>query len=317
MEQGSSFIFNFKKFALRIGLLLVSAALVSYLIAFVFERKIILGSEVCGAYKVNRILNQNYPDEVPLFGSSRAEGSFIPDSLGINCFNYGIAGTQDNVLLMFLRAECKKKKTTPFIIINYDMEGIDSAYGDISNYLLNADDPEIEAMLGATYKGYYRVPVIKYFGQYEAYLKYYLNGKIQLTKYSNKGSYIERNALSPSKFQTMVKQRMKSSSVFRNETVLVKQLLEIINTNKNRHFIFVVAPYHASFFNRFRRLEEGRRFLDSLERMGNVSVFDFSSVTYPDDCFLNTTHVNYKGAISFSVALRDSLGDLRKRIVIK
>ncbi len=168
MQEQNSSISNFRQFLARILLpliLIVSAT--GLLFNFVFEKKVILRSDVCGAYKVNRIINETHPAEIPIFGSSRAAYGYIPDSLGHNFFNYGLAGTNYNVVLFFLAHECAKVKTTPWVILNLDLNGLSNGIGDISNYILNANDAGVRRLLGAGYKGYFRIPFVKYFGQYE------------------------------------------------------------------------------------------------------------------------------------------------------
>src|SRR6266566_2470772 len=73
--------------------------LLAYAFQYFFEKKIILGSESAAAYKVNRILYRNDATEIPIFGPSTAQGDLIPDILNPHCFNYGIDGVRDNVLL--------------------------------------------------------------------------------------------------------------------------------------------------------------------------------------------------------------------------
>ena len=196
MTKQTSSIFNFKKFIFEIVLpYLIFFLLISLLINYLFEKKIILSSEISGAYKVNRIINSNDNDEVVFLGSSRAEGSFIPDSLVKHGFNYGISGTQDDVILFFLNEECKKKNKNTPIVINFDLDGLNSNIGDISNYLYNVDNLKVKSLVNSNYKSIFKIPFLKYYGYFELYFKYYINSKINLTKYTNKGASIEKNTL--------------------------------------------------------------------------------------------------------------------------
>ena len=132
MHTENSSISNFKKYVLKILLpVLLIVGVMATAFCFLFEKNIILANENCGAYKVNRIINLNNPNEIPILGSSRAEASFIPEILGVNYFNYGLEGTQENVMLFFIREECKKKsKKSPFIILNIDLDGINTMFWD-------------------------------------------------------------------------------------------------------------------------------------------------------------------------------------------
>jgi hypothetical protein len=303
---------QFKKFMLRLFLpLMFILTVFLFLFTYFFEQTVILGSEICGAYKINRNISQTNPAEVPMLGSSRAQGSFLPDSLGNNYFNYGMDGVGYNVVLMMLEEECKKQKTEPMIVINFDMEGLRSMTGDIDNYLYNAGYPPVKQLLGEDYKPYYSIPVIKYYSHFEMYTKYYLNDKMKLTKYTNKGASIEKNVLPEQKFYELVRQRESYVTTFENEPILEKRLFNLIQNNPSRQFVFVVSPYHQSYFNKYKNLPEAKRFLARLNAIENVKVFDFSHDVYADNLFMNTTHINYDGALVFNKILKDSLATIR------
>ena len=299
---------DFSRFMIRLFLpLLVVLCIMCYGFTYLFEQQIILGSEISGAHKINRNINYLDANEIPMFGSSRAQGSFIPDSIGKGFFNYGMDEAGYNVMLMMLTEECKKQKNSPLIILNFDMEGLRSAVGDLANYMYNADYAPVRKLLQEKYKAYYSIPVIKYFGQFEIYAKYYLNDKMNLTKYTNRGASIEKNVLPEKKFLEMVDDRRKYVTTFSNEPALEKGLFKILKDNPSRHFVFIVSPYHQSYFEKYSNLQEAKQFLVSMEAFPNVTIFDFSSRVYPDDHFMNTTHINYKGALVFSKDLKDSL----------
>lgn len=310
MPEQSSSISSFKRFLLRILLpLILAISVAGILFNYLFERQVILKSQICGAYKVNRIINETHNDEIPVFGSSRAAYGVIPDSLGSNYFNYGLAGTQYDVTLFFLAKECAKAKNTP-ILLNFDLEGLTPSLGDISNYILNANDPDVKALMKQEYKPYFSIPLIKYFGRFETYLGMYLNNKIELTKLTDKGASIEKNVLPQAEFDRLVAERKNAVTTFKNDTALERRLFDMISSHPARQFVFFVAPYHSSYFEKYTNLPAAHAFLDKLSAMKNVSVFDFSSMALPDSMFLNTTHINVKGAVIFNHALRDSLATI-------
>jgi hypothetical protein len=308
MQEQSSSISNFKRFLTRILLpLILILGAAGLIFNYFFEKEIILKSDICGAYKVNRIINENHSGEIPVFGSSRAAFGFIPDSLGSDYFNYGMAGTKTDVMLFFLEQECKKMKNTPWIILNFDLDGLAYGLGDISNYILNANDPDVKKLLGSEYRPEFTISFIKYYGRYENYLRSYLNDRIDLTKVTDKGAALEKNAFPQKEFDQLVTERKNSPTTFINDSTLQKQLLNVINTHPNRYFVFVVSPYHSSYFEKFTNLDEAHAFLNRLSSLKNVKVFDFSKMPLPDSMFLNTTHINYKGALIFNHRLKDSL----------
>lgn len=313
MHKANSSISNFKEYTFKIVfpvVLLVGISLAVF--TFLFERKVILANESCGAYKVNRILSNKDGNEIPIFGSSRAEASFIPELLGDNYFNYGLEGTQENVMLFFIKEECKKKnKTTPFIIVNIDLDGINTKTGDIANYLYNSDNEEVKKVIGDKYEMHFSIPCIKYIGQFENYFRYYLNNRIQLTKYSNKGAFIDKVVLPQKIMDELIEYRRNNQDVFLNEEDLKKEFFKTIKTNLNRKFVFVIPPYHSCYFTNYKNPQDAKAFVGELRNLSNARVFDFSAVIYPDSLFINTTHLNYKGAVRFTNEFKDSLNTLK------
>lgn len=309
MEQQSLYTSSFKYFLLKYffpaSLLF---AVVAGLFTFFFERKIILGSDINGAYKVNRIIHTTPKNEIAILGSSRAEGAFVPSTLGKTFFNYGLSGAQDNVILFFLNEELRKNKTTP-VLINFDPEGLDSSIGDVSYYLYNASYEPVKQLMGKEYKLLYALPVVKYYGSFEIYAKYYLNYKLQLTKATDCGGNFEKNVLTEEKYKSLIKERIATKTIFKNDSALSEELLSLIKSYPNRKFIFVLSPCHPSYFVNFSNQYELLNYLNVLQQNNNVSVIDMSKMSYPDSFYINTTHLNYTGAKVFSKQLRDSLLD--------
>lgn len=301
MEKQNSYIFSFSKFILQMILII---GVGGYVLNYFFEKEIIFKSDTNGASKVNRIINLNNSEEIPIFGSSRAEGSYIPSLLfDRECFNYGMSGTQANIWLFFLEEELKKNKTTD-IIINLDLEGIVYADGNIGNYIPNYQ--VTKNILKQKGELYFHVPFIKYFGQYERYFKYYLNEQLSLTKVTDNGGSFEKNKLIKNKFNELVSRRKEASAVFRLEDNLLAKLNNLINSTTRKIF-FIVAPYHSSYFEKFKNISEVNKFLFMLNQRENSTVIDLRNLINNDSLFLNTTHVNYKGAVVFSKKVKEFL----------
>lgn len=312
MHKENSSISNFKKYVVRIVFpVLLLVGVIAAVFTFWFEQKIILGNESCGAYKINRIIINNDVTEIPIFGSSRAEASFIPELLGDNYFNYGLEGTQENVMLFFIEEECKKKKNSPLIIINIDLDGINTKTGDLANYLYNSDHEGVKQLMAEQYEAHFSIPFIKYIGQFENYFRYYLNNRIQLTKYSNKGAFIDKVVLPKKMMDELIEYRRKNQDVFLNEPDLKREFFKTINAYRERKFVFVIPPYHSCYFTNYKNPEDAKAFMNELRALPNARVFDFSGVIYPDSLFINTTHLNYNGAVRFTKEFRDSLNTLK------
>jgi hypothetical protein len=308
MEKENLYIFNFSKFIIVLFLIF---SLFGFSFNYLFEKKIILKSEISGAYKINRILTSNIENEIPVFGSSRAEGSYIPSIITENpCFNYGVSGTKVNIWLFFLEEELKKNKSTN-IIINLDLNGLLSDDGNINNYLPNYLD--VKHVLNSEGNILYNIPFIKYFGQFESYIKYYMNNKLNLTKITENGGSFEKNVLTNSKFEELVNKRKKTSSKFNFDQVLFNKLNKLIKST-DRKIVFVIAPYHSSFLESYQGIEETNFFLSQLNNNKNVTVLDLKDYLVKDFMFINTTHVNYEGAKRFSEKLKKMFND---KIIMK
>ena len=306
-EQNSS-ISSFKKFLFRILLpLIIIVSGAGLVFNYLFEQNVILKNQGCGAAKVNRLLHQTNADEIPILGSSRAEGGVLPDSLGPNYFNYGLSGTGYDVTLFFAEQECKKKKNTPWILLELDLEGLLHGLGDVGNYIPCSNNASVKALMGSEYKPYFAIPFLRYYGRFESYLRSYMNQRLALTKISNKGALIEKNAMTPAAFAELVYLRENLNTVFTCDTTIRSRLLGIINNNPDRKFVFFVAPYHKSFFKNYLNAADAGRFLDTLAGYKNVRVLNFGKMELADSQFLNTSHVNFKGAVAFNRALKDSL----------
>jgi hypothetical protein len=307
----NSSISNFKSFLLRFSLPTIT--LVVFVLIFtnkLFENYIILNSNISGAYKVNKLITKTDQFEIPIFGSSRAEGSYIPDLIGNNIFNYGMSSTQEDVTIALLMIEVNKKKNTP-IIINFDLDGVNSNIGDISNYLYNSNNKIIENLIRNKLEPFQMFFLLKYFGNYEFYFKNYLNSKYNFTKFTNKGASVEKNILTQKSFNDLVLLRRSTVTNFNNDPSILKRLFEIISKNKNRKFIFVIAPYHKSYFHNFNSFVKFDKFVSMLKMHKNIYIVDFKNQVYQDSLFINTTHLNYQGAVKFSLALKDSLIKLK------
>jgi hypothetical protein len=308
MAPEHSYIFSSKKSYIKKSLLfIVLVFTVGWLFQYFFEKKIILTSPSSSAYKINRILNYTYENEIPIFGASRAEGTFIPSLLGKDFFNYGISGTREDVQLFFLEQECKKNKKNPYILLTFEVEGYTNGLGDLNTYLLNINNKDIRSLVGDNYRWYYKIPFVKYFGKYESFFKDYLNERMMLTKYKENGATIEKDEITKEKFDYLVDERKNTEGEFKNDSSLEKRFIQLFNAYPNRKFIIIIPPYHPSCFARFKNYNDVQNYLSYLSKFPNISVLDYSHNFYPDNYYMNTSHLNYKGACVFNNMLKDTL----------
>ena len=281
--------------------------LLAYSFQYFFEKKIILGSESAAAYKVNRILYGNDETEIPIFGPSTAQGGLIPDLLNPHCFNYGMDGVREDVLLFFLKEECKKTRKNPHILLVLSPDGLSYSLGDLNNYILNSNNPDVRDLLGANYKLYYKMPLVKYYGQCESYFKDYLNERMMLTKYKDKGASVEKDVLTKERFNSLVEERKNTITIFKNDSGLEKAFVSLVRDHPQRTFVIIIPPVHPSYFYRYKNYDEALRFFTYLAGFPNIRVLNYSHQFYPDDYYVNTMHLNYTGAVAFNNLLKDSL----------
>ena len=305
MENQNLYIFSFSKYLLHIIIMII---LIGFTLSFAFQNLVIFSSQTNGASKVNKILSETLITEIPIFGSSRALRNFVPSEIDENCFNYGIDGAQANIWLFFLEQELKKKKSTP-ILINFDLRGLVYKDGDVSNYIPNWNNVKYTLKHKDVY--YYKVPFIKYYGEFEKYFNSYTNEKVNLTSMTDNGGSFLKNKLIKSKFDNLVKKRENIKTTFSLKKKLLAKLNELIS-HSNRKIIFVVSPYHKSFFNKFQNINEANKYLSGLSLRENVDVVDLRKYINDDDMFFDPMHLNYKGSIKFTRRLKEEL-----RLLIK
>ena len=306
MKNQSSYISNFKyylKYCVTIILIFIISALTADLF---FEKYIIFSSNTSGAYKLNRIINETHNEEIPIFGSSRAQGSYIPNILGNHYFNYGIDGIGANIWMFFLEQELEKKKSSK-IILNFDLNGFFNSYGDLSSYIPNYKFSKNLILKENSLK--FNIPGIRYFGFYEFYLKSYINVRTNFTKLNQNGGSFEKNILEPKTFENLIKKRNLNPEKFIQSENLAKKMMKLISSTERKIFI-IVAPYHYSYLKNFKNIEIANNYLNELNKANNVEVIDLRNCLSNDNMFFNTTHLNYEGAKSFSTIVKSSIKDL-------
>jgi len=305
-EKMNSSIFNFKLFLKKFLLpFTVVVALFCFAFNYFFENKIIFKSPTTGAYKIHRILYENDPNEIPVFGSSRASGNYIPELIQPNVFNYGIERTQVNLTNFFLKYELSKNRKTP-VIINFDYEFFEDSIGDITNYIANCENSDIKKLMKEEYQSYHRIPTIKYFGQFEHFIKAYLADHSS-KNYHSKGGFFLSAPFSEEQLMEALKKRSKLMLVWKPDEEKSKNFIEMMTTHADRKFILVIAPYYKTYFNTVKNLPDAYTWLDQVRKIPNVYIIDYAKDKYADSLFQNTSHLNYNGAIKFSTQLKIEL----------
>jgi len=309
MKQLSS-ISSFKQFCWKYILPFIVCLIAGlFCIDLLFQKLIISKTDSSGTAKVGRIKTNDDPNETPILGSSRAEGSFIPDSLGKNYFNYGMAGVQDDVWLYFLKIELAKKRKTP-VIINIDIDGLQSLPSGLIYWLNNANDPVIKGFIGDKWKPIHNIPFIRNFGQFEIHLANYLKEKFEVTGSTNKGAILEMKSLSKKEFEAAIEKRNAEKIIVTDNPSIKNELMKVLADTKGRKIIFILPPYHQSYLNAIQNLDQVNKLHSQIAAFPNVYLLNYSSLPYPNNYFYNTSHLNKEGAIYFNSILKRDLNPL-------
>ena len=305
MEKQSSSTSSFRNYFLFLLTTMVVVLSIGFALTKLLEERVIFSSEIHGASKINRHLTELHEDEIPIFGSSRADGGYVPSILGDQYYNYGIQGTQANVWLFFLENELKKSKTSD-IIIDFGLTGFKSNLGDKGNYLPNFS--ATKELMGEEVEPLFYIPVVKYFGWFEDYTRLAVSERMQITKKTDRGGSFELGVLPADKFEKLVEERYKYPAQYSSGDTLRDRFHELIQSTTRKIYL-VIAPYHKSVIESFINIEEINAYLEEVGRFPNVEVIDLRSIIEEDSLFFNTTHVNYEGAKIFSRRLAESIAD--------
>ena len=182
------------------------------------------------------------------------------------------------------------------------------------NFIPNADNQQIEEVLGCNNMFRFRIPIIKYFGEFEEYFRNFLEMKYK-KGYRNRGGLFYGRR-SPEGFRKSIEMRMEMNGGFEIDKKVKEKVFSIIKNNPNRFFVFLVLPVHKSFFYHYRNYDKLEELVKELNAFSNVRVFNSCKENYPDSLFLDSVHLNYYGAIKFTHDLKDSLATLKNPSII-
>ena len=297
-----SYISNFRKF---IFLNLLIVALIGLIIDYLFLNHIILKTKSLPAYKYYRMLNENNENEIPIFGSSRAGGSYVPSLISQDVFNYGMDGSNFCSILFLLDKELDKDKESD-VIINFDLDGLffskEPPFKVIpiykeAKYIIDAENI------------FYNVPFVRFFGSYLYYIRFYLRTHLLFTQLYDGGGLFKIQKKSKIKFQQEIELRKQTYRNFENNQDVIKKLFDMISKT-DRKIWFIIAPYHASFLDNLsdNSKKETKRFMHEIKKFGNVEFLDYRTLfSESEDYFFDTTHITYEGAKAFSKIIKNRL----------
>jgi hypothetical protein len=272
----------------------------------------ILRSPISDSQRIQHLYAE-HGEEIPIFGPSRAHGHYIPSALGLNAFNYGMNGASYEVTDVFLQIELAKPKTTPIII---ELPHRDSGLlSDPAKFIPFVSDPRMRQLLNRFHAmdWKYFVPGIRYFGNYDAFLRDYFWLRLGKTKISNGYSeLVPGQAFDRAKLDEAIKARLAYTNGYFPDEDQNRRLLGHITTHPQRLFFLVVSPYHRSYYVNFQNTDKLDAFEKKLSALPNVVVIDWGQLDYPDEYFLDTLHLRNEPAAEFSRKLGDKIREVMR-----
>lgn len=307
-------------FDLKINLYIISLVSGCYLlllgIDLLWTEQVVYARDWYESSIVRRSLRNNNPQEIPIYGSSMAQRCYIPEELGPNFYNYGMAGANFQKLYPLLENEFAKSRSTPVIIdvhsnfFNYHENSSIRA----KSFIAEAGNPRIEELLKDfdRFSPAFRIPGFRYFGFYSDYWKDFRDNQVrEKANYFNRGGAFHLPETPREEFEAYVRQRLATFNPFTVSPNLETRFLRLLESRPDREIILVISPSHRSAYGTEIQFDEMVKYLKQLEdKFPNVTYLAFDGRDYPDDHFKDTLHPNYLGAQRFTKSLRPELQSL-------
>jgi hypothetical protein len=306
----------------------------------VFTRSVIFRVDHSNQGKVRRLYQSTDPQEVPVFGSSKARSAFIPDSLGRGVYNYAMEKCNFDVIEFLMEVELAKPRTSAVVVefnhrffVHLPQHTVNGA-----TFAPNIDLPGVEDFLKRTgrWEVRYDLPGVRYFGSYESYLRYAAREKNSGNKQLSRGAVLMDMVPSKAVFANQLKARaidiakreaivaklndpkravsmderrilqaLDLQLLFTADTARIRRFEELVTSRPDRPILLVYTPQHATEvagIANYARIEQLFRDLEA--RHPNLHVFNYARLPLPDDHFKNSAHVNNAGARAFCAAFR-------------
>lgn len=276
---------------------------------FVLARSI-ARSGALEAGRLIRLAEGRDPHEIPIFGASKAEANYMPEALGPRFYNYGLASASPDVANFLIGLELQKPSRAPIVVDLF--QGTFAEVGDPRNYLLLGNRPGTRELLerAGVWRWYYAVPGLRFYGSWDWYVKGLLTDRIALTKRVERGyvHHLDEAPWNAARFARDVEKRLKMPLDWKLDQRQSEDFLALARRAPERNFIVVLSPLHRSFLAHGRGEGQFRRDLAALIAAApNLRLIDMTRAPYPDPYFLNTGHLNERGARAFSTDLRREL----------
>lgn len=323
---------------------LIAFAAVALLFDGLFTRYVIFKLDHSNQGKVRRLFESTDPNEIAVFGSSKARSAFIPDSLGSGVYNYAMEKCNFDVIEFLLEMELGKPRTSAVVVefnhrffVHLPQHTVNAA-----TFVPNIDLPGVEDYLKrmGRWELRYDLPGVRYYGSYQDYLRYTAREKNSKNKQLVRGAMLMdlvpskevfANQLAaryidiakhkaimaklddPRKAVTVEERRALRGSelqlLFTGPADRIARFEELVASRPDRPVLLVYTPQHASEMAGIANYAEIQALFAALEsRHPNLHVYNYSRMPLPDDHFKNSSHLNNAGARAFCTAFRRDAG---------
>jgi hypothetical protein len=305
----NSSIFNSEagKFIFRVVLpYLAIMAAICFALDGWFARTVIFSVEDEGPSKIHHYFTTDDPAEVPIFGNSRTNHALDPTRIAPHGWNYGVNGSDSELLRLFLTAELGRKRTTP-ILIGMDPDFFFlNRFGDVMDYVPMAGHPAVWEFLKAQgqSQSYHRLPLLRFYGSFERFLHRYLITRVTRTSYceaSNGASMCNRRLDPDAPLPTIPKDNLPAKPTHYANAFW---LYETVQEHQERRFVFVEVPFYYRLLLANNADAQFAILKRHLRALPNVTWVALPDTSLPVHYFENLTHLNADGARWFSDEVR-------------
>lgn len=267
-----------------IGLALVNDALVVCLMRH---------TTACNASKLARLWENPEPDEIAIFGSSRAQGHLLPSQIATNCFNYGVDGMGMAEVTFLLETAAKRQTKAP-VLINLDPWGLTGADMPhmVGDYRL--------ALGSGRVTGTERIPGIRFYGALRSTLTSWLNERKSITKCFDHGAIVTKMRRTAEEWEVL--NAKQTAWPFVCEEEVARRFEAALKSFAPRRVFVIVAPCCSRFMELYSSEQAFKAYLAHLAQIPNVAILNlYGSKDFTDDDFFDPIHLNYDGALKLSM----------------
>ena len=249
------------------------------------------------AYKIERLWRGYERDEIPILGSSRAQGNFVPSEISPRCFDYGCDG-MGMPEVVFLLKEIAKRYTDAPVIVNLDPWGF-GGFGNphfVGDYRLVPESGRVGLVE--------TLPGLRFHGALRKSLTAWLNERKAVTKVIDNGAVILKNSRTAEEWR-VIKSKL-TPLAFVGSDKGEAAFEAALSALAPRKVIVAVGPCCSRFVELYPSKAELDAYLTHLSTIGNVVVINlYGNLQFTDEDFTDPTHLNINGAHKFTQMFMD------------